>query len=127
MNQTKARLIVLLALSAAAVAAAAVPAKLISAEITEVVAAIDTNANDGVDRDEWKRAGDLTFQAIDSDHDGQISRWEFAFLHGAMFSAIDTNRDGVMTAEEIDAYKRLPWTLGIARQAVAAPAEAVNP
>lgn len=111
-----ARMIVLLAvLIAPAVAgvAAAVPSTPISAEITDVVHAIDANNNAGVDRAEWKEAGQLTFAAVDSDHDGQISRWEFTFLHGAMFAAIDADRDGRMTPEEIDAYKRLPWTLGI--------------
>lgn len=110
------RLIVLLAVviaPAVAGVAVAVPSTQISAEITDVVHAIDTNNNAGVDRAEWKDAGQLTFDAVDSDHDGQISRWEFTFLHGAMFAAIDTDRDGRMTAEEIDAYKRLPWTLGI--------------
>jgi hypothetical protein len=111
------RLIVLLAFVVApAVAgmATALPSTPISAEITDVVDAIDANHNDGVDRAEWKEAGQLTFASVDSDHDGQISRWEFTFLHGAMFAAIDADRDGRMTAEEIDGYKRLPWTLGIA-------------
>jgi len=117
MRQTNIRLIVPLIIAMAATAIAAAPAASptpISADIVEVVNAIDANENAGVDRDEWKKAGELTFSAVDSDHDGQISRWEFAFLHGAMFAAIDANHDGRMTAEEIDAYKRLPWTLGIA-------------
>jgi Ca2+-binding EF-hand superfamily protein len=112
-----ARLMVLLTFviaPAVAGVATALPSTPISAEITEVVHAIDANSNDGVDRSEWKEAGQLTFAAVDSDHDGQISRWEFTFLHGAMFTAIDADRDGRMTAQEIDAYKRLPWTLGIA-------------
>ena len=116
MPQRTARLIIpvaiTFALGLAGVATAAFPTS-VNGQITDAVMALDANENAAIDRDEWKKAGEVTFDAVDSDGDGQIGRSEFAFLHGAMFPAIDTDRDGRMTPEEIDAYRRLPWTLGI--------------
>jgi hypothetical protein len=102
------------ALAVVGVAAAAIPTP-VNGQITDAVARLDANQNGGLDRDEWRRAGVKTFAAVDSDEDGLISGDEFAVLHGAMFAAIDVDHDGRMTPAELDAYKRLPWTLNVSR------------
>ena len=101
-----------MAIAGAATAALPTP---VNGQITDGVTAIDANHNGAVDRDEWKEAGQRTFDALDTDNDGWVSPGEFAVLHGVMFAVIDGDRDGKMTPEEIDAYKRLPWTLGVSR------------
>jgi hypothetical protein len=115
MRHAIASLVVLLfAVSLPATAEAPMPTP-VSGVILDAVAAIDANHNGGLDRAEWKKAGQDTFLAVDSDKDGSISGLEFAVLHGAMFAAIDLDRDTLLSPEEIDAYKRLPWTLRASR------------
>jgi len=118
MLKTYARLAVPAVIAAVVTIAGAALAALpnaVNGQITDSVTMIDDNHNGAIDRDEWKKAGERTFDALDTDNDGSVSAEEFAVFHGVMFAVIDTNRDGKMTAEEIDAYKRLPWTLGASR------------
>ena len=95
-------------------ATAALPTP-VNGMITDAIAGIDDNENGAVDAAEWHTAGDRTFAALDHDKDGNISREEFAMIHGVVFPVMDTNRDGEISAAEADAYKRLPWTLGMFR------------
>jgi EF hand len=118
MAQNAARLTVLLAIAgmvaAAKIATAAYPTP-VNGMITDAIAGIDRNENGSIEADEWHVAGDRTFAAIDSDRDGNISREEFALIRGVMFPVMDTNHDGKVSTAEADAYKRLPWTLGLFR------------
>lgn len=91
------------------------PAPPASGPIVDGVSAFDADHNAALDRNEWKKAAQDTFRTLDSDKDGTVSGEEFALLHGAMFAAIDANHDGMMSPQEIEAYKRLPWTLRISR------------
>src|SRR5664279_883972 len=118
MAPNAARLAVLLVIAgmvaAARMATAALPTP-VNGQITDAVSGIDINENGSIEANEWHVAGDRTFAAIDSDRDGNISREEFALIRGVMFPAMDTNHDGKVSTAEADAYKRLPWTLGLFR------------
>lgn len=83
--------------------------------MSDAIAALDDNRDGAVDRAEWKIAGQRTFDALDGDENGVIGPDEYFLLRAAMFAVVDTNHDGRITADEADAYKRLPWTLGLAR------------
>ena len=85
------------------------------AHMSEAIAAADSDGNGILDQAEWRTAGLRSFIAVDQDGDGTISLAEFALFHGALFAAVDTNHDGQMTADEAEAYNRLPWTLTFAR------------
>jgi hypothetical protein len=87
----------------------------VNGQITDAMDGIDTSRNGTLDSKEWHVAGERTFAALDRDKDGNISREEYALIHGATFPAMDTNHDGEVTAAEADAYRRLPWTLGLFR------------
>ncbi|HVY19463.1 MAG TPA: hypothetical protein VHA70_05205 [Bauldia sp.] len=103
------------ALATVHAATAARPVSNINGTMSDAMSGIDDDESGTVNAAEWRIAGDRTFAALDSDHDGNISRDEYAVIHGAIFAVMDTNRDGELTVAEADAYKRLPWTLGMFR------------